>query len=67
METQDMTKVILDVAPRATLTRRAIAAFKGTRHCDVHALLKAGVLNKADAKIVFTYDVVRVEFELKAA
>ena len=37
-------------------------------HGDVHALLNAGVLDRnEDGRIVFPYDTVRVEFELKAA
>ena len=37
-------------------------------HGDVHALLNAGVLDRIeDGRVVFTYDAVRVEFELKAA
>ena len=37
-------------------------------HGDVHALLDVGVLDKTDdGKLEFSYDTVRVEFELKAA
>jgi predicted transcriptional regulator len=37
-------------------------------HADVHALLDAGVLDRADdAKIVFPYEAVRVDFTLHAA
>jgi predicted transcriptional regulator len=37
-------------------------------HTDVHALLDAGILDKSeDGRIVFPYDGVRVNFELKAA
>jgi predicted transcriptional regulator len=37
-------------------------------HGDVHALLRAGILEKAESgKIVFPYDAVRVEFVLQAA
>ena len=37
-------------------------------HGDVHALLNAGVLDRTeDGRVVFPYDAVRVEFELKAA
>lgn len=37
-------------------------------HCDVRALLNAGILRKtADNKIVFPFDAVRVDFVLKAA
>ena len=37
-------------------------------HGDVHALLKAGILQKTDkGPIVFPFDAVRVDFMLKAA
>ena len=37
-------------------------------HGDVHALLKAGVLDRADdGRIVFPYDEVHVDFVLRAA
>jgi len=37
-------------------------------HGDTHALLKAGVLNRADdGRIVFPYDEVHVDFVLRAA
>lgn len=37
-------------------------------HGDVHALLKAGVLQKTDkGKIVFPFDAVRVDVTLRAA
>ncbi len=37
-------------------------------HGDVHALLDAGVLDRAeDGRIVFPYDAVRVDFVLQAA
>ena len=36
-------------------------------HGDVQALLKAGVLQKADGKIVFPFDAVRVDVTLRAA
>ena len=37
-------------------------------HGDVQALLKAGVLERADdGRIVFPYDEVRVDFVLRAA
>lgn len=37
-------------------------------HRDVHALLKAGILERnADGAIVFPYDAVHVDFMLKAA
>ena len=37
-------------------------------HGDVHALLKAGVIDKTDdGKIVFPYDAIHVDFMLKAA
>ncbi|HEX9945633.1 MAG TPA: transcriptional regulator [Thermoanaerobaculia bacterium] len=37
-------------------------------HGDVHALLKAGILEKTeDGRIVFPFDAVRVQFVLKAA
>jgi predicted transcriptional regulator len=36
-------------------------------HGDVHALLKAGVLQKTDGRIVFPFDAVRVDVTLRAA
>jgi predicted transcriptional regulator len=37
-------------------------------HGDVHALLDAGILEKTeDGKIVFPFDAVRVQFDLRAA
>ena len=37
-------------------------------HGDVHALLAAGILDRAkDGRIVFPFDKVRVDFELRAA
>ena len=36
-------------------------------HGDVHALLKTGVLQKSDGKIVFPFDAVRVDVTLRAA
>jgi predicted transcriptional regulator len=37
-------------------------------HGDVHVLLNAGLLDKAeDGKVVFPYDAVHVDFVLKAA
>lgn len=36
-------------------------------HNDVHALLRAGVIERAEGGIIFPYDAVRVDFLLKAA
>lgn len=37
-------------------------------HSDIHALLNAGLLDKAeDGRVVFPYDAVHVDFVLKAA
>ena len=37
-------------------------------HSDVHALLRAGVLDRTgDGRIIFPYDAVRVDFTLRAA
>jgi predicted transcriptional regulator len=36
-------------------------------HGDVHALLNSGVLQKADGKIVFPFDAIRVDLTLRAA
>lgn len=37
-------------------------------HGDVHALLKAGVLDRADdGRVVFPYDEIRVDFVVRAA
>lgn len=36
-------------------------------HGDVHALLKAGILEKSDGGILFPYDAVHVDFMLEAA
>ncbi len=35
-------------------------------HGDVHALIQAGVIDRTDDGIVFTYDAVHVDFMLKA-
>ena len=37
-------------------------------HGDVHTLLKAGLLDRTeDSRVIFPYDAVHVDFELKAA
>ena len=36
-------------------------------HGDIHALLDAGILEKADSCVIFPYDAVHVNFMLKAA
>lgn len=36
-------------------------------HADVQALLKAGVLEKSQRKVIFPYDTVHVDFRLGAA
>lgn len=36
-------------------------------HGDVHALLDAGILERAEAGVVFPYDAVHVEYTLRAA
>jgi predicted transcriptional regulator len=37
-------------------------------HGDVHALLKAGILDRTDdGRVVFPYDAVHVDFVLRAA
>ena len=47
---------------------RRVARDVKSVHGDVHALLDAGVLRKADdGRLVFPYDAVRVEFLLRAA
>jgi predicted transcriptional regulator len=38
-----------------------------TVHADVQALLKAGILQKTQGRILFPYDSVRVNFMLHAA
>jgi predicted transcriptional regulator len=48
------------------LTRRLDRDVKAV-HGDVQALLTAGVLRKTDDGIVFPYDVVHVDFVVKAA
>jgi predicted transcriptional regulator len=118
MEAPKMKTVTLEVASRAEVTRRVLAAFTGKKqqarisfatpellwkvltakrwellkvlagqgpvtireaarrvgrdvkavHADVHALLKAGVLDKTgDGRIEFRFDAVRVDFTLHAA
>lgn len=65
----DLLKAMAGQGPMAIreAARRAGRDVK-TVHGDVHALLDAGVLDRAeDGRIVFPYDAVRVEFELKAA
>ena len=36
-------------------------------HADVHALLKAGLIQRSDDGFLFPYDEVHVDFMLKAA
>lgn len=49
------------------LSREVGRAVKGV-HGDVHTLLDAGVLERTEEGcVVFPYDVVHVDFELKAA
>lgn len=49
------------------VARRVDRDVKGV-HTDVHALLDAGVLEKAeDGRIVFPYDAVHVDFMMQAA
>ena len=49
------------------LSRRVERDVKSV-HGDVHALLKAGVLDRADdGRVVFPYDEVRVDFVVRAA
>ena len=48
------------------VARRVDRDVKGV-HTDVHALLATGVLDKADdGRIVFPYDAVHVDFEMRA-
>lgn len=65
----DLLKVMAGQGPMSIreVARRAGRDVKAV-HGDVHALLNAGVLDRAeDGRIVFPYDAVRVTFELKAA
>lgn len=65
----DLLKAMAGQGPMAIreAARRAGRDVKAV-HGDVHALLSAGVLDRAeDGRIVFLYDAVRVAFELKAA
>lgn len=65
----DLLKVMTGQGPMTIreAARRAGRDVKSV-HGDVHALLNAGVLHRTeDGRIVFPYDAVRVEFELKAA
>lgn len=48
------------------VARRVGRDFKGV-HTDVAALLAAGVLDRAEAGVVFPYDAIHVEFEIAAA
>jgi predicted transcriptional regulator len=36
-------------------------------HSDIHALLNAGVLERADQGVIFPYDPIHVDFMLEAA
>jgi predicted transcriptional regulator len=65
-------ELIKAIAGQGPLTIRAAARRVGRDvkavHGDVHALLDAGLLDRADdGKIVFAYDAVRVDFTLSAA
>jgi predicted transcriptional regulator len=52
---------IREVARRVKRDVRAV-------HSDIHALLKAGVLDRTeDGRVVFPYDAIRVDFLLRAA
>lgn len=65
----DLLKVMAGRGPMSIreVARRARRDVKAV-HGDVHALLNAGVLDRAeDGRIVFPYDAVRVAFELRAA
>lgn len=65
----DLLKVMTGQGPMTIreAARRAGRDVKSV-HGDVHALLNAGVLDRTqDGRVVFPYDAVRVEFELKAA
>jgi predicted transcriptional regulator len=52
---------IREVARRVKRDVRAV-------HSDIHAVLKAGILDRtADGRVVFPYDAIRVDFLLRAA
>ena len=52
---------IREIARRLGRDARAV-------HSDVHMLLKAGILNRAEGRgVVFPYDAIHVDFVLKAA
>lgn len=54
------TLAIREIARRVNRDVKAV-------HGDVHALLKAGILEKSDGGILFPYDAVHVDFMLEAA
>src|SRR5208282_5601674 len=58
-----MNIVTLSIASREEVSRRASAAVHG----DVTALLHAGILDQAEAGVVFPYDAVHVDFTLTTA
>lgn len=65
----DLLKVMTGAGPMTIreAARRMERDVKGV-HADVHTLLKAGLLRKTgDERIVFPYDVVHVDFTLRAA
>jgi len=65
----DLLKVLTGAGP-ITIRESARRSGRDVKavHGDVQALLKAGILQKTDkGKILFPYDVVHVDFMLKAA
>ncbi|HME27341.1 MAG TPA: transcriptional regulator [Acetobacteraceae bacterium] len=65
----DLLRVMTGAGPLAIreIARRSGRDVKSV-HGDVHALLKAGVVDRAaDGRVVFPYDVVHVDFVMRAA
>jgi predicted transcriptional regulator len=65
------TSILRTMAGQGELSIREIARRVGRDvkavHGDVHALLSAGIIDRAGKGVVFPYDGVRVEFELGLA
>lgn len=55
------------ISPRRPEIARRVGRDVKAVHGDVHALLSAGILQKADGRVVFPYEAVHVDVLVKAA
>ena len=64
-------EIIKTMAGAGALAIREVARRVGRDvkavHGDIHALLRAGILEKTDEGIIFPYDTIHVDFMLRAA